>query len=415
MIKVDKQIPIKVMQTKKFKTITLSIFFKSPMDKSRAASRHLLSKMMIKRTSRFNREMALLDFLSEYYGAHLTSTTFKRGSDHVVRISLEFVNDKFILEELDILNRMIELFKDILDSPSAYNEDTQSFFEKELRLYKNRLNNYLDHKEQKSFIQMMDMMFENHPMRIPSYGTLENIESLTLESVKTEYDRLINNDEAAIVIVGDVDAEVEEKLSNLLARDKKVELTNRSYTFEDAVEVKNGTATMDIEQAKLNIGFTIKTENKIDRINLSAVNQMFGGSVNAFLFRNVREHMSLAYQIFSSLDARNGFLHVSAGVDIKNVDTAASAILDELERIRSGNFNDDFLEEIKLMMRVNRKETEDGPKGLTGILYNQLIAGKVTDYEELLTHVTRERVMDVARRLSLNTVHVLTGGKSNEN
>lgn len=67
------------------------------------------------------------------------------------------------------------------------------------------------------------------------------------------------------------------------------------------------------------------------------------------------------------------------------------------------------------MMLVNRQESEDRPKGLTGIAYNQLITGKVTDYEALLTYVTKEKIMEIASRLSMNTVHVLTGGNLNGN
>ena len=415
MTEVKNQVPIKIVKTEKFKTIALTVFFKSTMDETRVAARNLLSEMMIKRTSQFKTEIALLDYLSKYYGAHITSSTFKRGSDHVVLFRMEFVNDRFILEDLDVFSPMVELLKDIIHSPSQYDEEAETYFDKELRLYKNRLKNNQDNRSLKSFEQMLDVMFEDHPMRMPGYGTLEALEDLTLEDVKKEHHRMLENDEVAVVLVGDIDAGVEDKFSDLFNRENPVQLTNESYTFPDTVEVKDSISTMKIEQAKLNIGFTIKVKDKIDRINLSAMNQMFGGSVNAFLFTNVREKLSLAYQIFSSVDARNGFLYVMAGVDNNNVEIAKSAILKELERIKSGDFDDAFVDEIKLMMLVNRQESEDRPKGLTGIAYNQLITGKVTDYEALLTYVTKEKIMEIASRLSMNTVHVLTGGNLNGN
>lgn len=415
MTELETQIPIKIVQTEKFKTISLTVFFKSTMDENRVAARNLLSKMMIKRTSQFKTEIDLLEHLSKYYGAHLTSSTYKRGSDHVVSLCLEFVNDKFILEDLDVFSPMVELLKDILHSPSMYNLETKSYFDKELRLYKGRLKNNQDNRSLKGFEQMLDVMFEDHPMRMPGYGSLKALENLTLADVQEEYTHMIENDEAAIVLVGDIDKSAAAQFEGILNKSKPVKLTNESYTFPDTTEVNDSVSTMKIEQAKLNIGFTIKVNDKIDRINLSAVNQMFGGSVNAFLFTNVREKMSLAYQIFSSVDARNGFLYVMAGVDDKNVEIAKSAILKELERIKNGDFDDAFVDEIKLMMLVNRQESQDRPKGLTGIAYNQLITGKVTDYELLLTHVTKEKIMDIANRLSMNTVHVLTGGNTNEN
>lgn len=411
----NNQIPIKIVQTEKFKTISISVFFKSTMEESRVAARSLLSKMMIKRTSQFKTEKALLDFLSEYYGAHVTSSSFKRGSDHVVSLRMEFVNDKFILEDLDVLNPVIELLKDIIHSPSDYNEETQNSFDKELRLYRNHVKSYQDNRSQKSFEQMMNVMFEGHPMRVQSYGTLEGIESLTLESVQNEYKRLIDTDEVAVVVVGDIDESIKDKLNLLVKRDEQISLTDETYTFSDALTVKNSFETMSIEQARINMGFTMDVKNKVDRINLSAMNQMFGGSINSLLFMNVREHLSLSYEIFSMTDVRNGFLHVLAGVDNNNVEIAKEAILKEFERLRNGEFEQSFVDESKMMMLVNRQESLDNPSGLTQIAYDQLITGNVTDYEQLLQHVTKESIIDIANRLHLNTVHVLSGGKLNGN
>lgn len=64
---------------------------------------------------------------------------------------------------------------------------------------------------------------------------------------------------------------------------------------------------------------------------------------------------------------------------------------------------------------IIRQESLDNPSGLTQIAYDQLITGNVTDYEQLLQHVTKESIIDIANRLHLNTVHVLSGGKLNGN
>ena len=132
-------IPTRVISTKKFKTVMISVNFKSKLDESRLAARNLLSKMMIKRTDNHPSEIELLEYLAKYYGAHLSSSTSKRGIDHVVQIRMEFVNEKFVLEDLSVFDEMVALLKDILHSPDSYSEETQSYFNQEYRLYKNRL------------------------------------------------------------------------------------------------------------------------------------------------------------------------------------------------------------------------------------------------------------------------------------
>src|SRR5699024_12752076 len=48
-------------------------------------------------------------------------------------------------------------------------------------------------------------------------------------------------------------------------------------------------------------------------------NRMFGGGAASFLFMNLREKLSLAYQIHSELDIKNGVLFAIAGVDFNRV------------------------------------------------------------------------------------------------
>lgn len=409
------QIPTRVVSTKKFKTVTLSINFKSKIDESRIAARNLLSKMMIKRTENHPSEIALLEHLAKYYGAHLTSSTSKRGVDHVVQIRMEFVNEKFVLEDLSVFDEMVALLKDILHSPSSYSEDTQVYFDQEYRLYKNRLKSLLDNRNLRAYTSLVNTMFKDHPMRLSSYGSLELLEGLTLDDIKKEHHRMMMDDEVSIVVVGDVDASVESKFEGLFKRHGAVYLSNKSFTLEPPEKVTHTTDTMELEQSKLILGFTVVANDRTERINLNALNQILGGSTSSYLFTNVRERLSLCYQIGSSMDVKNGFMYILAGVDHNNVDVAKEAILKEVERIRNGDITDEYLDEIKLMMHVNRQEIEDRPKGLMAIAYNELITGKKSDYEALLDLVTKEIIVEMANRVKLDTIHVLTGGAEDAN
>ena len=408
-------IPTRVISTKKFKTVTLSVNFKSKLDETRLSARNLLSKMMIKRTENHPSEIALLEHLAKYYGAHLSSTTSKRGIDHVVQIRMEFVNEKFVLEDVSLFDEMIALLKDILHSPASYSEDTQSYFVQEYRLYKNRLTSLLDNRNQRAYTSLVNTMFKDHPMRLPAHGSLALLEGLTFDDVKEEHHRMMMDDEVSIVVVGDVDAAVESKFEGLFSRHGAVYLSNKSFTLDPPEKVTHTTDTMDIEQSKLILGFTVVAKDKTERINLNAMNRILGGSTNSYLFTNVRERMSLCYQIGSSMDAKNGFMYILAGVDHNNVDVAKEAILKEFERIRSGDITDEYIDEIKLMMRVDRQEIEDRPRGLISIAYTELITGKKSDYEALLKLVTKENIIEVANRVTLDTIHVLTGGAEDAN
>jgi hypothetical protein len=88
-------IPVVLVHTEQFKTITLRVQFRSRLSRERLTKRNMLSRMMVKWTARFNTESALLEYLAHHYGAHLTSNVTKKGRDHLVTFNIEFVNSKF--------------------------------------------------------------------------------------------------------------------------------------------------------------------------------------------------------------------------------------------------------------------------------------------------------------------------------
>lgn len=145
------------------------------------------------------------------------------------------------------------------------------------------------------------------------------------------------------------------------------------------------------------------------------MNQMYGGSASSLLFMNIREKLSLAYQIHSQVDVRNGYMFVMGGVDPGNVETAEQAILTELEVLRKGEFDTVFVEEVKRMMKVNRQEVMDKPKGLLTLEYNRMLQkAHPLSWEERLEAVDRKMIMEISRKTALDTVYVLTRSGEDE-
>src|SRR5690625_7291738 len=99
-------IPAVIINTDKFKTITIQLQFRSRLERTRMTKRNLLSRMMVKRTMRHQSEAELLNHLAPYYGAHLTTNVGRMVQDHIHTFSVEFVNDMFLRDHLDILQEM---------------------------------------------------------------------------------------------------------------------------------------------------------------------------------------------------------------------------------------------------------------------------------------------------------------------
>lgn len=417
--RVINNVPIVKIYTEKFKTVVVSVYFRAPLTGTDVTTRSLLSRMMIKQTDRLTSNAVLLEYLAEHYGAHLTSNVVKKGSDHIVKFSIEFVNDKFIMEDIDMLGDITALLKDVFSTPFNYDESDEAFFQREKRLMANRLKSMKDNHAQRAFEMLLETMFETEDYKYLSFGDLDSLASLTLEDVKDAHRRMMTDDDMSVIVAGKVEDNVFDHLARLHEHDEVKMYPYKGYPVRPAGEVKYKTAYERIEQAKVNLGFRVQYSESGDVMALNVFNQMFGGSAASLLFTNIREKMSLAYSIHSQVDVKNGYMFVLAGVDNDNIQVFEDAVKRELQRVIDGDFEETFVEEIKRNMLSNRKESMDKPRGLISLNYNTLLKEQsiktpVKSWTEQLDAITKDDVIQIARKIKLDTVFTLKGGIDND-
>lgn len=417
--RVINNVPIVKIYTEKFKTVVVSVYFRAPLTGTDVTTRSLLSRMMIKQTDRLTSNAVLLEYLAEHYGAHLTSNVVKKGSDHIVKFSIEFVNDKFIMEDIDMLGDITALLKDVFSTPFNYDESDEAFFQREKRLMANRLKSMKDNHAQRAFEMLLETMFEKEDYKYLSFGDLDSLASLTLEDVKDAHRRMMTDDDMSVIVAGKVEDNVFDHLARLHEHDEVKMYPYKGYPVRPAGEVKYETAYERIEQAKVNLGFRVQYSESGDVMALNVFNQMFGGSAASLLFTNIREKMSLAYSIHSQVDVKNGYMFVLAGVDNDNIQVFEDAVKRELQRVIDGDFEETFVEEIKRNMLSNRKESMDKPRGLISLNYNTLLKEQsiktpVKSWTEQLDAITKDDVIQIARKIKLDTVFTLKGGIDND-
>lgn len=412
-------VPIVKIYTEKFKTVVVSVYFRTPLTSREATVRSLLSRMMIKQTDKFKTNAALLEYLAEHYGAHLTSNVVKKGSDHIVKFSIEFVNGKFIMEDMDMLGDITAVLKDVLYSPFNYDDSDQAFFQREKRLMTNRLKSMRDNYSQRAFEMLLETMFETEDYKHLSFGDLETLETLTLEDVKAAHEKMMASDDMSILAAGKVEDNIFDYLSQLHSRETAKIYPYTGYPVRSVSEVKYETAHERIEQAKVNLGFRVQYQDSKDVMSLNVFNQLFGGSSASLLFTNIREKLSLAYSIHSQVDVKNGYMFVLAGVDNDNIQIFEDAVKKEIQRVIDGDFEASFVEEIKRNMLSSRKESMDKPQGLISLNYNSLlkeqsVKAPKAPWTEQLKKISKDDVIQIAKKIQLDTVFTLKGGDDDD-
>ena len=407
-------IPIVTIDTNKFKTFRLRVTFRNELDVNTVTARNLLARMMVKRTKTHNSEAALVQYLSEYYGAHLTYQTSKVGTSHLVHFTLEFVNERFIKEDLNILEHMSKLLNDVLTTPFSYDEETVKFLEKEKRLYKNRLKSMMDNSMQRAYTGLLKEMFGDKPEGQLSYGNIEDIDEITIDDIKKVHKSMMDTDEMMILLCGNIDDRSINLLQKIYDRENYVELPFNNYEVDLKKIVNYKVMHDDVEQSKAILGFRID-KDKTNEMSVRIFNRMFGGGASSYLFKHLREARSLAYQISSNVDVKNGYLFALAGVDHSRVKETEQHIIIELEKFQNGDFTTEFLEETKKKLLSDRENSKDRAKGMISIVYSENLTGLTDDeFKEKVESITREDIIEAAHSIHLDTVYTLTGGESDD-
>ena len=411
---VNGNIPIVTINTDKFKTFTLRITFRNELNVETVTLRNILARMMIKLTKTYDTEAKLIQYLSEYYGAHLTYQTSKIGSSHLVHFTLEFVNERFIHEDLDILENLSKLLNELLNTPFSYDEKTVEYLEKEKRLYKNQLKSMMDNSMQRAYVNLLDEMFGDSAEGALSYGKIEDIDDITIDDIKRVHESMMSNDEMMILLCGNINDNTHESLERIYSRKNEIKLPFNTYKMDINKVLNYKVDHDDVEQSKAILGFKIDKENTSE-MAVRILNTMFGGSASSYLFKHLREERSLAYQISSTVDIKNGLLFALAGVDHSRVKETEEHILIELEKFQNGDFTDEFLEETKNKILSDRKNSKDRSKALISIVYNEyLMDTNEHQFIEKVNNITREDVIQAAKSVHIDTVYTLTGGQSDD-
>ncbi|TLS37391.1 EF-P 5-aminopentanol modification-associated protein YfmF [Pseudalkalibacillus caeni] len=409
-------IKLHTIQTDKYKTNTVVLQMKAPLKKDTVTKRALLPYVLQSGTENLPSTKQVRRKLEELYGASLYVDLAKKGDFHVISIRMDISNEKFLSEQSKILSDGLQLLSEILLNPKTEQGSFDSaIVQKEKRTLKQRIQSIYDDKMRYSNMRLTKEMFPDEPFGLHIYGELDMVDSITGKELYEYYQKAIQEDSIDLYLVGDLE---KHNVSEIV---KKTFSLGRRGTEEGAVTEKAALdvteneviESQDIKQGKLHMGYRTGISYKDEQYYaLQVFNGIFGGFSHSKLFRNVREKESLAYYAASRYESHKGLLIVMSGIETKNYDKTVSIIKEQLEAMRSGDFSEEEMGQTKTMINNQLLETIDDAKGMVELLYHEEIAGysrPMEDWLDGIEKVTKEKVVDVAKQITLDTVYFLKG------
>lgn len=419
--KLAEGVNLHVLQTKQYKTIRIFVRFTTRLQKEVITKRSLLSSMLETNSLHYPDQTQLSAKLAELYGANFGLSVRKKGNLHWVNAGISFVNGEYV-KDPDIFAQSVAFLKEVLFYPNIQNKqfDQQTFdLEKtNLKLYLESLN---EDKQTMASLALQDLYFEQEPaQRIPSFGTIEDLEKITAASLASYYQEMMANDQIDLFVVGDIDPEAARTaLEQLPFADREAAHPEIFYSQPQVNIIKERQIQEPVVQAKLNLAYQTNIYyDQLERFSLMVFNGLFGGFPHSKLFMNVREKESLAYYASSNVDTFRGFMSVQTGIDGKNRNQVLHLIHEQLESLRNGEITEMELNQTKAMLKNQYLLSLDSPQAAveTAYLDQWLPETRLTDEEWLsrMESVTIEDIQKVAKQVELQAIFFLAGGNTNE-
>ena len=248
---------------------------------------------------------------------------------------------------------------------------------------------------------------EDHPFgEITSEKTVEKI---TVEDIKTYYDKYFIPNNAYLTFVGDINLEearsIAEKYFGIW---KKGNVISHSYEKPSRPD-KAKVSIMHQEgavQSTISVGYPLdfKPGNK-DAIKASVMNAILGNNgLKSYLNQNLREDKGYTYGAGSGLSSSKviGNFGASSSVRTEVTDSAINEILFELRRIRNERVDPKMLNLVKNSMTGGFARSLQSPSTIGGFALNIARYGLDEDYYEKylerLNAVSAEDVMEMAKK-----------------
>lgn len=416
---IKKGIKLHSIQTNKFKTNLISVFITTPLVRENVTKNALIPAILRRGTKNMLTQEQISKKLEEMYGAEFDCGVEKTGDNQVIKFYLESLNDKFLPEKEDLLNKSIDVLLEIILNPLVEKEMFKNeYLESEKSNLKQLIEAKIDNKDLYAFEKCTEKMYEGKPYSLYKYGFAEDLDKIEGKDIYNYYKNLIDTAKIDIFVSGEFN---EKEIIDMLIKNENINklkerlpnnIINKEETEikEEINKPKIVEDIMDVTQGKLVIGMEIKNMKKDERFVATLYNTILGDSANSKMFQNVREKAHLAYSARSTYVRPKNDIFIRCGIEIDNYEKALNIIKEQLEDMKNGNFSRDDINNAKkyIISAVNSVDEEQDTE-ITYYLGQELAASECTleNYKENVEKVTKEQIQDLASRTQINTIYFL--------
>ena len=412
------------IKTDRFKSGYFSVNFLLPLSAEGASYYALIPRVLCRGCARYPDQQKISRRLEELYGADISTQNVKRGEAQCVSFVLDVLDNDYLPagEKIDVLAETAELLREILFEPLLCEDGVflPEYVEGERRNAMDAVRSLINHKSKYATLRAYAEMCRHEAAGVCADGRIEDYESLSPQKLMQYYKEMLGSAHIEIFYVGRQEEETVEALAHslFLAAERKGAVLPKTQVIYRAGTPREVIEPVEAAQGILAMGFRTGTVlADADYLSFLLFIRIFSASPMSKLFMNVRERLSLCYFCYASLDGLKGTMLAVAGIKNENKEIAQREILAQLKEIVEGNISDDEMHCAKESLFNTYRAIYDNPSGVESWYLTRACAGLIASPEEsseALLRLTKEDVMAVAAKITLDTVYFLRGTAEEE-
>ncbi len=416
--KIGDGIRLNTLKTNRFKTNLLAFNIITPLKEETASEFSLLTDVLTAACEKYPSLVEMGKRMADLYSASVNAFVQKRGENQIVVFELSLINNEHAYDGVDLFDEGTKLLGEVMLHPYLKNGVfDEEILEREKKNLIDSMREKINNKASFAVDRCSEIMCEGEPFALDANGTIEKVEAITTESLMDAYKKVLANYPIEIFYVGSMP---HEKVKEYIIKNVPLPCGERKLTTETIIKpagkVKEISESFDVSQGKLILGFRADSVPKTNEelLDIQLFCDIFGASPTSKLFMNVREKLSLCYYCKPIYTALKGVMLVSSGIETANYEKAKEAILTELEAMKNGDITDEEMENGKRSLINSFKMVTDSLGGIVSWgsvrrLYTDGELATPEDFAEKVNNITKENVVNVANRLTLDTIYLLKG------
>lgn len=406
------------IKTDKFKTNHMEIVFRNNIVKSDITKRNMITEMLVENSKSFPTRRDMIIELENLYNSYFYGVNNRIGSSILTSFCFDFINPDLVGESID---KFIEFPFEVIFNPNVKNNEFDIIT---FNYIKNRIasdiDSIIEEPKRYSIQELLNIMCSETESSINLSGYKDDLKIITNSNLFDYYLNMIEHDYIDIYIIGDMDMDyVARIISNIfnvnILKNHKINFdVDNKLVKKPRKVIKN----FNSGQENICVGLNLDNINEYEKNYIGYIYNLIlgGGSLETKLYNRLRNENSLCYSASSIYQKFDKIIIIHTAISKENEEKAIKLIKESINDMIY-NLTSEEIEDAKKLITTTLNMSLDNPgKIIDNYIYKNLYG--LEDLEvriENYNKISREDIINFAKKVKINTILCLRDGEDEEN